>query len=302
MRSAAALTALPCAAARRLRSLRRAGRRHVRGRKLPRGTPARVRGRRGRRRGDVRLRLGPEPGLVSRRRQAVAPDRAPDGAGLGGSRPQASTVSRDDRTPRADRRARRSDRRRADDLRHACRAPRAGEVLAARRARRWRADPGRRQSRRSQGRGGAVTRRPGDRVAHPDAGLDGGRSPPADDRVDSRPGALPDVCGSALAAGQPFVVTFASTAVLPEPDVRACRGRRLGGAQEAREHGRALHPRRDLQGQRSSQRGQPVGRRMEASDGAVHVVVDRKGVVRTKLEGAFSTAELERAVRQVVST
>ena len=30
-------------------------------------------------------------------------------------------------------------------------------------------------------------------------------------------------------------------------------------------------------------------------------VVDRGGVIRTKLEGAFSVAELERAVRRVVS-
>ncbi len=106
----------------------------------------------------------------------------------------------------------------------------------------------------------------------------------------------------ALAAGQPFVVTFAtplycqSRTCGPVVDVVSAVRKKLASTGV-----RFIH----VEIYKGNDPANGVNRWVDEwklPTEPFTFVVDRKGVVRTKLEGAFSTAELERAVRQVVST
>ncbi len=106
----------------------------------------------------------------------------------------------------------------------------------------------------------------------------------------------------ALAAGQPFVVTFAtplycqSRTCGPVVDVVSAVRKKLASTGV-----RFIH----VEIYEGNDPANGVNRWVDEwklPTEPFTFVVDRKGVVRTKLEGAFSTAELERAVRQVVST
>ena len=106
----------------------------------------------------------------------------------------------------------------------------------------------------------------------------------------------------ALAAGVPFVVTFAtplycqSRTCGPVVDVVSAVRKKLAGKGV-----RFIH----VEIYKGNDPANGVNRWVDEwklPKEPFTFVVDGKGVVRTKLEGAFSAEELERAVRQVVST
>ena len=104
------------------------------------------------------------------------------------------------------------------------------------------------------------------------------------------------VAGS-LEAHVPFVVTFATP--------KFCSSRLCGPmvdvlddvAQKLDGHRCPLHPRRGLRRQRSRERLQPVDEAVGARNGALDLLVSRRGVIVARFEGSVSVEELEAAVR-----
>ena len=227
-------------------------------------------------------------------------DRAPDGAGLARPRAEAEAVRRDDGDARADRRPGRRSGGRPEHLRRDDRDSRSRGSTGS--------SPSRSAARRSRRSGTswsgrrrrARRRRARDPVREPDA-RPRRRSRAPDDRRAARYGAAADDGRGGDGRQAPVRRHVRDAGVLPDPHLRARRPGRPVGREGLAGQGRRLHPHRDLQGQRPGQRDEPVGRRVEPPERAVHVRRRRHRRRPGALEGAFSAAELRRGRRSKVA-